>query len=70
MFLASAWEGLDKSSEDVQQMLREADKDGNGTIELHEFLEFITSLMGKTNVSHDTEVTTPTYEVTYHTVRF
>ena len=51
-------------------MLREADKDGNGTIELHEFLEFITSLMGKTNVSHDTEVTTPTYEVKYDTVRF
>ena len=44
---------MNKTSEDVQQMIAQADKDENGSIELNEFMELVASIMGKTN---ETEV--------------
>ncbi len=40
---------MSKTSEDVQQMIEQADKDKNGSIELNEFIELVASIMGKTN---------------------
>ena len=40
---------MSKTSEDVQQMIAQADKDKNGSIELNEFIELVASIMGKTN---------------------
>ena len=42
-------QGLNKTSEDVKQMLAQADNDRNGSIELNEFIEFVASIMGKTS---------------------
>ena len=54
---------MNKTSEDVQQMIAQGDKDKNGSIELNEFMELVASIMGKTN---ETEVNKcPTYIIRF-----
>ena len=51
LFPGEALQGLNKTSDDVKQMLFQADNDRNGSIELNEFIEFVASIMGKTSNS-------------------
>ena len=45
---------MNKTSEDVQQMIAQADKDKNGSMELNEFIELVASIMGKTIETEET----------------
>ena len=48
-FSGEVCQGMNKTSEEVQQMLSQVDKDQDGSIELNEFIEFVASIMGEQN---------------------
>ena len=44
-FSGEVCQRMNKTSEEVQQMLSQVDKDQDGSIELNEFIEFVASIM-------------------------
>ena len=48
-FSGEICQGMNKTTEEVQQMLSQVDKDQDGSIDLNEFIEFFASMMGEPN---------------------